>query len=215
MFHGGHPDVTWLDALVEVANRSLDTVTVASRRDRYRVYVHLNTDTDTGTAHAWLNDGPPLPPSQRDLMCCNGVIRPLWHTDGVPVNVGRTRYIVPAHTRRLILDRDRTCRHPGCTARTFVDVHHIIEWLQGGRTDLDNLCALCPKHHAAYHRGDFTMTGNANIAGQLRFYDARGRPIDPTGKPTWPTRPPPTPTKPYTHPLGERLQSRWIQFSTN
>jgi hypothetical protein len=223
LFNGGHPDVTWLDAVVEVANRSLDTVASASRRDRYRVYLHLDrdqntdtaNDTDTDAVRAWVNDGPPLPPSLRDLLCCDVVIRPLVHENGVPVNVGRARHIVPPHTRRLILDRDRTCRHPGCNARTFLDVHHIIEWIKGGSTDLENLCTLCPKHHAAYHRGEFSITGNANIPNGLRFYDARGRPIGPTGKPIWPNRPPPTPAKAYIHPLGERLESRWLQFSSN
>lgn len=220
LFHDGHPDVTWLDALVEVANRSLDTVTSASRRDRYRIYVHLDTDTDTdgadsGAPRAWFNGGPALPPSLRDLLCCNATIRPLWHHHGVPVNVGRARYIVPAHTRRLITDRDRTCRHPGCNAHTFLDIHHIIEWLQGGATSLENLCLLCPKHHAAYHRGEFTMRGNANIPGGLRFYNQHGRPIGPTGKPTLPQRPPPTPAKQYIHPTGERLETRWIHFNTS
>ncbi|MDQ3176194.1 MAG: hypothetical protein M3Q72_01420, partial [Actinomycetota bacterium] len=36
LFHAGHPNVTWTDALVEIAERSLDTVTERSRRDRFR-----------------------------------------------------------------------------------------------------------------------------------------------------------------------------------
>ncbi len=215
LFHAGHPDVTWLDALVEICNRSLDTVTSASRRDRYRIYVHLDTDSDGGPANAWLNNGPQLPTSLRDLLCCNAVIRPLWHTTGIPINVGRAHYTVPPHTRRVVLDRDRTCRHPSCNNTTHLEIHHIIEWLQGGTTNLDNLAALCTKHHHAYHRGEFTITGNANTPGQLRFHNTRGQPIPNGAAANPPTRPPPPPNKPYTHPTGEHLNTLWLNLTPN
>src|SRR5680860_1121105 len=51
LFQAGHPNVTWMDALLEVCNRSLSTVESTSRRAKYRVYVHLDTDG------AWLNQG--------------------------------------------------------------------------------------------------------------------------------------------------------------
>jgi hypothetical protein len=51
----------------------------------------------------------------------------------------------------------------------------------------NNLTALCPKEHDALHRGEFTMTGNANIAGNLKFYDARGRQIPTPANQTRPT----------------------------
>jgi hypothetical protein len=214
LFRGGQPDVTWLDALVEMANRSLDTIANAARRDRYRVYLHLNTDDDPGgAAQAWLNGGPQLPASLRDMLLCDAVIRPLWHTGGLPINVGRAHYIVPAHTRRTILDRDRTCRHPTCTASTHLQIHHIREWIQGGMTDTDNLAALCSKHHHAYHRGEFSMAGNPDIAGQLRFYDARGRPIPNTAAPNLPHGPPPAPAKTYAHPTGEPFNTLWFNLT--
>ncbi len=216
LFHAGDADVTWLDALVEVCNRSLGTITSPSRRDRYRVYLHLNTDDAGGPAHAWLNGGPTLPDAIRDVLCCDGVVQPVWHTSGLPVNVGRARYIVPERTRRLILDRDRTCRHPSCTATTHLEIHHILEWLANGCTDTDNLAALCPKHHDAYHRGEFTMAGNPNIPGALRFYDARGRPIPNAAKPNLPNGPPPAPPpgKQYLHPTGEHFDTHWLTLTT-
>jgi hypothetical protein len=215
LFHAGHPDVTWLDAFVEVCNRSLGTITSPSRRDRYRVYLHLNTDDDGGPAHAWLNGGPQLPDAIRDMLLCDGVVQPVWHTGGLPVNVGRARYIVPNHTRRLILDRDRTCRHPSCPANTHLQVHHIIEWTRNGRTDTENLAGLCPRHHSAYHRGEFSISGNANTPGGLTFYDARGRPIPNAAQPNPPNRPPPAPppgTR-YAHPTGERFDTLWLTLT--
>ena len=215
LFLAGNKTVTWLEAFVEVCNRSIGTITSPSRRDRFRTYLHLNTDDAGGPAHAWFNGGPSLPDAIRDALLCDGIIRPLWHTAGLPINVGRTHYIVPPHTRRQVLDRDRTCVHPACESTTHLEVHHIQDWLDDGHTITPNLVALCPKEHDALHRGDFTMTGNPDIPGDLKFYDTRGRQIPNTGKPNPPNRPPPAPPpgKKYTHPTGERFDGRWLAFT--
>ncbi len=44
LFQAGQPQVTWMDALLEVCNRSLSILTSTGRRGKYRVYVHLDTD---------------------------------------------------------------------------------------------------------------------------------------------------------------------------
>ncbi|MEP7114902.1 MAG: DUF222 domain-containing protein [Ilumatobacteraceae bacterium] len=214
MFLAGHKTVTWLEAFVEVCNRSLGTVTSPSRRDRFRAYIHLNTDDDGGPAHAWFNGGPSLADAIRDVLLCDGIVQPLWHTGGLPINVGRARYIVPPHTRRQVLDRDRTCLKPGCQASTHLEVHHIWDWLKGGPTQTNNLGALCDHHHDALHRGEFIMIGNPDIPGDLNFYDRNGRPIPNSGTPNRPTGPPPAPPpgKKYGHPTGERFDTRWFQL---
>jgi len=212
LFHDGHPDVTWVEALVDVCHRSLAAVGSPSRRDRYRCYIHLATDTPDGEPVAWLNAGPALPDTLRDLICCDSVAQPLFIADGLPINQGRARYIVPERTRRQVLDRDRTCRYPGCGAHTFLDIHHILEFLRHGRTDLDNLLALCPAHHRGFHHRDYTISGNPNLPGQLHFHDRRGQPIQAHAPPRPPTGPPPSPTRPYQHPTGERINPRWLTF---
>ncbi|MEP7115271.1 MAG: DUF222 domain-containing protein [Ilumatobacteraceae bacterium] len=215
LFLSGDKKVTWLQALVEVCNRSLGTITSPERRDRFRTYVHLDTDDGGGPAHAWFNGGSSLPDAIRDVLLCDGIVRPLWHTEGLPINVGRARYIVPPHTRRQVLDRDRTCVHPACESTTHLEVHHIQGWLQDGLTETKNLAALCPREHDALHRGEFTMAGNPDIPGDLTFYDSRGRPIPSSGKPNAPNGPPPAPPpgRKYAHPTGERFDTRWLQFS--
>ena len=32
-----------------------------------------------------------------------------------------------------------------------MDLHHIRHWINGGRTDLENLVSLCPYHHQVVH----------------------------------------------------------------
>ena len=120
-----------------------------SRRDSFRVYVHL--DAEGG----WLNGRPRLPGHLVAKLTCEGTVQPLWERAGVPVSVGRALRIVPERTRRLVLDRDRGCRFPGCVATAHLQVHHVVHWAHGGRTDLDNLVALCPFHHDAHHAGEF------------------------------------------------------------
>jgi hypothetical protein len=148
-------------------------VTSRGRQDSFRVYVHL--DADGG----WLNGRPRLPAHLVAKLTCAGVVQPLWKVGAVPVSVGRALRIVPERTRRLVLDRDRGCRFPGCVATAHLEVHHVIHWAEGGRTDLGNLVAVCSFHHDAHHRGEFSITGDANDPGDLVFW-ARGRfPIGP------------------------------------
>jgi hypothetical protein len=139
----------------------------------------------------------------------------LWHTNGLPVNIGRAQHIVPDRTRRLVLDRDRVCLRPGCNTATHLEVHHLHHWTKGGTTDTWNLGALCPRDHDAHHRGEFTITGNHDNPGDLKFFDRHGRQIPGVAKPTPPNTPPPAPPpcKKYLHPTGERFDTRWLQFT--
>ena len=58
-----------VDALVEIANRSLDTIADTARRDRYRVHVHLDVD------NTMLDGlGYRLPEWFRDLICCDTIV---------------------------------------------------------------------------------------------------------------------------------------------
>ena len=194
LIQAGTPEVTFADALAVVANRSLDAVTVSSRRARYRVNVFL--DSDSG----WLLGRPRLPQHVLDGLTCDGELVPVWQTHGVPVSVGTGRRTVPERTRRLILDRDRGCRYPGCPATGWLEIHHLRHWRHGGPTDYDNLAALCTFHHDEHHRNAFTITGDPTRPGGLRFLTPGGWPIEPatpsTGRPasTSPTPPGRAPT---------------------
>ena len=219
LFRAGRPTANMADAMVEIAGRSLGAVTSINRRDAYRTYVHLDTEG------AWLTGKPRLPRQITEKLTCDGILQPVWHTQGTPVNVGRAQRIVPTRTRRLVEDRDRGCRFPGCTS-THVECHHLIPWADGGPTDTPNLAGLCPFHHDAHHNGDFTISGNADNPDGLTFTSRGGFPIRPGPTFTTPTvitptatrptvstatdRPPPTTT--YRGPSGDKLSLRWVTF---
>jgi len=204
LFNDGVAGVSSGQGLVQVATRSLGALRSASRRDAFRVYVHLDTDG------AWLTGHERLPQHVTDKLCCDGVLQPVWVTQGSPVNVGRAQRIVPRRTRRLAEDRDRGCRFPGCGATAHVEVHHLVPWSHGGRTDIEGLVCLCPYHHDRHHAGDFAIEGAPSRPDGLRFRNRFGALIRPG--PTF-ARPAAAPSGATYHgPTGERLHSRWVSF---
>ncbi|MCU1399997.1 MAG: hypothetical protein JWN62_3106 [Acidimicrobiales bacterium] len=208
LFNGGDPDVTWIGALVEMAERSLGSVRSPSRRELFSVIFHVDAEG------AWIHNGPRIPDELAAYVLCDGTVRPLWFEDGLPVNMGRKRRIVPHRTRIVVEDRDRICRHPGCSSSAGLEVHHVRHWRAPdcGETDTANLCCLCRRHHRAHHRGEFSIVGNADDPNGLVFRDANGSPIVGCGRPAPPTSPPPEPSTPYRHASGERGDYRWIHF---
>ena len=109
---------------------------------------------------------------------------------GVDDDVGHTMYEGRARRtpteaqRREVMRRDRHCRFPGCTNVTFTNIHHIVPWKPGGRTDLDNLALQCLYHHHVVHSKELgDMTGNANE--ELTFTGLSGRVMTSRPSPLW------------------------------
>lgn len=209
LVRAGNTDATRADALVDIAERAL-AATTPSRQDRYRTYVHLDTEG------AWLTNGPALPKALLDKLLCDGQLQPVWTEGGHPVNIGRAAKAIPEHTRQLVLARDGGCRYPGCQCRVGLDVHHIRPWSAGGPTDLANLAAYCRNHHTRSHRGEFTVSGDAERSDGLVHRRANGTIIEAHHAPTLPGRtPPPAPPAGHVfrHPTGERIDARCVVFS--
>jgi hypothetical protein len=198
--------VTWADALVGMAESS--TASSRARPERFRHTVLWHLDERSVQSHL----GPATPDWLGRLRTCDAEMVPVHERAGVPVSVGRSQRTVPDRTRVQIEHRDGGCRVPGCDRRRWLQVHHIRHWRDGGTTDSANLVCLCATHHRLHHRGGLGITGDADETDGLRFTDHHGRTIPASGRPRPPTRPPP-PTEPYVHPLGERLDRRWVWFS--
>ncbi|SDP56906.1 protein of unknown function [Pedococcus dokdonensis] len=164
---------SYADALEEIAQRSLSSVESSGRAGHYRVYLHLATDG------AWVNAGGAIPRRLLDRFVSDGVVQPVWETEGRPVSVGRAMRILPRRSRRLIEDRDRGCRFPGCSATRFVEIHHLHEWASGGATDVDNQVSLCPFHHDAIDRGDYRVSGDPTRPDGLLVTNRHGLRVRP------------------------------------
>lgn len=232
-FRERHPDagddaavetrgVTWADALlrlVETGLSALDTATAAGRppSERTQVVVHVDAEGETPPR---LHLGPVLPQPIADHLSCDATIRYLLLRDGVPVARGRRERTVAAGLRIVIEDRDQSCRVPGCGHHRWLHIHHLVHWRDGGATDPANLLALCPVHHRMVHKGLLVITGDPSRADGLRFFDDRGRELLPARPQPPPAGTPPAaaavayglPEPGWNHPLGERLDGRWLSW---
>ena len=207
--------VSWADALVAMAQRSVDSDESPSRRERFRINLFLDP---TVKPQAEWSDHIAVPHALLDKLTCDGTLTPTFVEGGKPVSVGRSLRIVPDRTRRLVLYRDHhTCRIPWCQRTRWLDVHHIKHWTADhGPTDTDNLIGACNHCHDAIHRGDLHVHGNADEPDGLTFTDRDGNVIEyRTPVPATPTEPCPAPEQPYIHPLGEELDHSnvWVRPS--
>jgi Domain of unknown function (DUF222)/HNH endonuclease len=81
---------------------------------------------------------------------------------GKVLALGRTRRLVTKALRRALLIRDGMCQYPGCHQTRYLKAHHVVPWMLGGRTDLENLVLLCQWHHTAVHEGGVTITSDGD-----------------------------------------------------
>jgi hypothetical protein len=69
---------------------------------------------------------------------------------------------IPSALRRKTFMRDKfCCVVPGCRARKFLDVHHIVHREHGGAHAMSNVCVLCRHHHKSHHDGVLAIEGTA------------------------------------------------------
>ena len=74
------------------------------------------------------------------------------------IDVGRSKRIVAGPLRKALELRDRNCRWPGCERQaSLCDGHHLVHWMHGGATDLDNCVLLCKRHHRMVHEGHWRL----------------------------------------------------------
>ena len=208
---------TWADALVRTAEHALDALDPNSRRgeargERAQVIVHLDGRSD-GDGAARIHLGPQLPESLRRYLCCDAKVRAVIEgASGAVLGISPLEATVNPRLRRIIEERDRGCRYPGCSQRRWVHIHHIVHREDGGLTITRNLCSLCPFHHRLHHQGAFTIDGDPEQPDGLTFTDQWGHDI---GPPHYgPVAPPAYRAEPiFTPPIGERLESRWFSWN--
>ena len=78
--------------------------------------------------------------------------------NGAVLCAGRTRRLANRAQRRALAARDGGCCFPGCTRpASWCEAHHVLAWINGGPTDLDNLVLLCGWHHREFERRGWTV----------------------------------------------------------
>jgi Domain of unknown function (DUF222)/HNH endonuclease len=92
------------------------------------------------------------------LACDSSIARVLLNSESLVIDVGRSKRVVSEPGRRALAARDGTCRWTECdrpASRTAA--HHLVHWIHGGTSDLDNLILLCHRHHRMVHEGGWQI----------------------------------------------------------
>ena len=143
------------DALVELlTGRDADTLSSLPDNGSGKSVTQLVVVADLGLLDGTRPDGSceilgsgPVPPSlladlSPDANICGmifgGAGRALW--------LGRSRRLGNDAQRLAAAVRDRGCVR--CDMSTHqTDMHHLLDWSDGGPTDIDNLVSVCGSHH--------------------------------------------------------------------
>jgi hypothetical protein len=149
------------DALIEVFQRTLAAGELPDNGgDKAQLVVTVSYDPlRQAVSAATLDTGARISPEAvRRIACDCGVIPAVLDGVGVPLDVGRERRLITGTLRRALVLRDRGCAFPGCDRPPrWCQGHHVIHWLDGGPTSLDNSVLLCGHHHRLIHHGDWTV----------------------------------------------------------
>jgi hypothetical protein len=110
---------------------------------------------DTCEGRCELRDYGPIGRAVMERLACDAkVARIVMAGQSRLLDLGRATRVVSPALRKAVIARDRHCQHPGCrVAAKWCDVHHLVHWMDGGATDLDNLVLLCRRHHVDHHEG--------------------------------------------------------------
>jgi hypothetical protein len=106
------------------------------------------------------------------LACDSSIARVLLNSESLVIDVGRSKRVVSEPGRRALAARDGHCRWTECDRPASRSAaHHLVHWIHGGTSDLDNLVLLCHRHHWMVHEGGWQL---------IRSDDGRMLTIPPT-----------------------------------
>lgn len=118
------------------------------------------TDIATGVGEARTGAGDRIPLSEVTSRGLDGrVFFGLMDDTGRTVAVRTENRFANKHQTAIITARDRGCIFPGCDSPPgWCDVNHVVPHVDGGKTDINNLCLLCSAHHHLLDRSDWEIT---------------------------------------------------------
>jgi Domain of unknown function (DUF222) len=153
------------DALDEVCGRllkSADQPSVGGIPASVIVTITLE-DLLAKAGLAETTDGSQLSPHQLLRIADEAEIWPtIINRDGVPLASGRTQRLASRGQTMALIARDAGCSFPGYThPASWCDRHHILDWILGGFTDLNNLTLLCRYHHTHFLQKGWSCRINA------------------------------------------------------
>lgn len=157
-------DMKRADALTSIAAWVLAEKTSDVRQHRRPITINVTVDLPTlmGLAEnpGQLAGYGAIPASLARTLAAEGKWRRFITdpTTGALLDFGRESYEPPQALVDFLLARDRTCRFPGCRAPARSgDLDHAQSWESGGETSVQNLGALCRRHHRLKTHGGWQL----------------------------------------------------------
>jgi hypothetical protein len=135
------------DALVEVVTHG----------GKHNVQLQVTSSIETllglvGAQGAEMEFSLPVSSKTVERWACDCSVTRVLMQDSVVIDVGRAKRVISGPTKRALRARDGHCRWPGCDRpASWSDGHHLVHWIHGGSTNLDNLVLLCHRHHRMVH----------------------------------------------------------------
>jgi hypothetical protein len=161
---GRTPEQRKADALIELANAfNAGTVTGGRERPQILAIVDVEQLAKRAAGRALLDTGETITiEAARRLACDADIATVLLRGPSEILDFGRSRRLASNTQYKALVIRDRGCRFPGCDRPPgWTQAHHIVEWPDGGLTDLDNLVLLCHTHRHLIHHQHWRIEGNA------------------------------------------------------
>ncbi len=114
----------------------------------------LQARTGCGEVAGSTATGTVLSPEVLRRVACEADLIPhVLGTAGEDLDLGRVVRLFTRAQRRRLMRRDRCCTYPGCTApASWSRAHHVVHWVDGGLSDMDNAALLCQRHHTVVHQ---------------------------------------------------------------
>lgn len=143
--------------------------------DRQLVTIHVDEAVlrdEAAEGRCEIEEQTAVPAATARRLACDASLIEIVERDGEPLRLGRKSRTISTALRRALFSRDRGCRFPGCTNQRFLDAHHIVHWVNGGLTNLENLVLLCRRHHRFLHEYGYSV---ARSGGVVVFRRADGR----------------------------------------
>jgi len=149
------------DALVTLAEAANGAE--SPEPERATVILHLRAGEAPHLEHAGV-----ISRAAAERLACDSRLQAIVTDGGGNAHATRARRTAPDALVRVLRDRDRSCRFPGCSATRHLASHHRQWWAANGPTARDNLVLLCGRHHRFVHELGWAVSGPSNALRFLR-----------------------------------------------
>ncbi|CAM3883686.1 HNH endonuclease signature motif containing protein [Corynebacterium frankenforstense] len=170
-----------IDEAASAISRNLETLGDAGRVDPDRIPVWRKAYPTNTSVDLTLFDMLALQASAYDIEI-------LHSRNGDPLHAGRSLRPASFMQKAALVATELVCSYPGCTEPAIAcEVHHLVAWLLGGRTDVENLTLRCKDHHGdnndrrdpQWKRGWADRDPETGRVGHTGFHTADGlTPVD-------------------------------------